>query len=359
MKKRNDSPIFEDLICWLKRKDAQRIHAFFSLRDYSTWMRVRPGWRPTLTNLNGHRKALREELIGPLFLRPSLKVRYERDCGRHRKDNALCCVEFHRKRLKRIPSGDLEAALKEFRADFQKALPGARFPFSWMIDHRDPVAKEWDELMARERELERQTKEALAVGDLPLEEVAEADEAARYMIDIEKRDLTWAKEMRSTNDRKRQYALRICGWLLMQLKAGRGRPGRHPKEFNVLVYHVIKKCTHRKLDWKRRAAGLDPSRRRKDGQFRLETDWKLVMFLLLDAHAHAHEFPELARFMSRHKRERAARALAKMQAWLLNIRKNFPAIHGWPMNKEGFPDPETGFRKFYVGEGGRLKLVQL
>lgn len=100
-------------------------------------------------------------------------------------------------------------------------------------------------------------------------------------------------------------------------------------------------------------------KRRKDGQHRLETDWKLVLFLMLDTHVHRHKLPEVARFVSHHRKEPAAFTLRKMQAWLLDIRKNFPPMHGWTMNKEGVLRPETGFRKLIVMADGTLRYIQL
>jgi len=385
----SDSPLFSDLLYWLEKKNTRRLRGFFPLRSYSTWMRTRPGWRPASTNLNKYREVIRRELIEPLFVLPRLRVRFESDIPGHRKDNAYCCIEFYRRQLRRARAADLEIVLGAFKEDFQRALPGAsRFPFSWMIDHRDPVAKEWDELVEREQDFDRKLKlDYRDAHGAELHELAERDEAANWAFDREEKDLTWARDLGLSNERKRGYALRYCEWLLGLMKAARGKPGRHPKEFNVLVYHVIKKCTTRKLNWKWRAAGLDPyvyrnrktlehqdqglaidpnlaaaaaPQKRKDRQHRLETNWKLVMFLLLDLHVHGHEFPELARFISRHKRGRADVALRSLQAWLLNIRKNFPRkIHGWPMNKEGFPEPETGFRKAIITDEGSLRIVQL
>ena len=379
MPKASNSPLFKDVISWLEKKNVARLRAFFPLGTYRTWEREYLGGHfkdvPYTTRveftaegprviyrksiLDELRGAIRKELAEPLFLSPGLNVRFEAEIRRRRQDNAYCCLEFYRRQLARVRGADLETCLCAFKEDFHAALPGARFPFSWMIDHRDPAAKEWDELEKHKADFNRRINQEFQGSAVSLDELAERDGAAQRAFQRKAKDLAWVSDMALSRGLKRTYALHYCEWLLTILKFNRGKPGRHPKEFNVLVYHVIRKCTGRKLDWKRRAAGLSCDVMRKDGQHRLETDWKLVTFLLLDLHIHTHRIPEIARFIASHKREPAPAVFKKMQAWLLNIRKNFPPIHGWPMNKEGFPEPETGFRKLAVTEDGRLRFIRL
>jgi hypothetical protein len=264
-------------------------------------------------------------------------------------------VEFYRKHLEKIPAADLKKTLRDFQRDLKNAAPGVKFPFSWIVNDQNPVASELAELNERMAKFERGMPELAST--LSVKEL-DTPIAQKEMMEAENRDLLWASDLaKALDERKRRYVLDRCAQLLATMKWAQGKPGRHPKEFNVLVYHIIKRCTHWKIDWKRRASGLDPYKRRKDGQHRLETDWKLVMFLLLDLHVHQHKLPEVARFISRHKKEPASMALRKMQAWLLNIRKNFPPMHGLTMNTEGVPRPETGFRKLIVGDDGRLLHV--
>lgn len=376
---RSDSPLFIDVIHWLEKKSAARLRTFFPLGTYRTWEREYLGGmfkdspyttRMQFTDegprvvyrkskLDELREAIRKDLVEPLFLSPGLNVRFDADIRRHRNDNAFCCLEFYRRQLAKARAADLEIVLGAFGEDFKRALPGARFPFSWMVDHRDPAAKEWGELMKREADFDQRMKLALRDSRGVPDELVERDGAASWAFDREKKDLTWVRDLGISNDRKRGYALRYCEWLLFLMKTARGKPGQHPKEFNVLVYHVIKKCTTWKLDWKRRAAGLECYVMRKDGQHRLETDWKLVMFLLLDLHVHTRKIPDIGRFIASHKKLPASQAFGKMQAWLLNIRKNFPPLHGWPMNKEGFPIPETGFRKLAATDEGGMRFIRL
>jgi hypothetical protein len=361
----SDSPLFVDALSWIKKKHMTRLRPFFALDPYLAYIVnidfSTPGPAPRVisrkSTLDKHREEIRTELVEPLFDRPGLKVQYEANCWQHRKDNAYCCVEFHRKRIEKVPARDLKAALEEFRSDWKKALRGACFPFDWIIDRRDPVAKEQaelDERLARFRkEIQRRKDEA--VSNRELNPIVEEWDAMEGWAEIQNKDLAWAHRLSEAgNEIKRQYILDMCKVpLLLMMEWARGKPGRHPKEFNVLVYHIIKKCTHWKFDKYHKYI------MRKDGQHRLMTDWKFAMFLLLDAHVHVHEFPELTQFISRNRRTPATRALANMQIWLLNIRKNFPPLHGWPMNREGVPLPETGFRKLIVKPDGGLKGIHL
>jgi hypothetical protein len=375
--KLSDSPLLSTLVSWVEKKDTEHLRDFFPLGAYSTWERVRGGKfkeAPYIiqvvfaadgprvvsrkSNLDERRGAI-QAILADLYLHPGLNVRFEPDCRRHRKDNAYSCVEYHQKRLKKIPVSELKNALREFQSDFGAAAPGCPFPFSWILNDENPVAKEMDEL--NKRILQIETEELRLASSVASVKELDGLIAEEDMLEWKRRDLKWADDLaRAVGERKRHYVLDVCTRLLWMMKWARGKPGRHPKEFNVFVYHVIKECTSWKFDWKRRAAGLsDPYKYRRDDQHRLETEWKLVLFLMLDTHVHQHKLPELARFISIHRKEPAATALRKMQAWLLNIRKNFPPMHGWTMNKGGVPRPKTGFRKLTVGADGSLKGVSL
>lgn len=367
------------MVNWVEKKDVRRLRVFFPLGTYRTWEREHLGGKlkdiPYTTRINFTddgprviyrrsrldelRDTVRKDLVEPLFMMPSLALRSESNPGRHRKSNAYCCMEFYRRQLAKARPSDLESILRAFREDFGSALPDARFPFSWMIDHRDPAAKESDELEKHRADFNRRVNQELQGSAVSLDELAERNEAAQSAFQRRAKDLVWVSDMALSRGLKRTYALHYCEWLLAVLRFSRGKPGRHPKEFNVLVYHIIKKCTHFKLSRKRQAAGLDAYIMRTDGQHRLETDWRLVIFLLLDLHLHAYGIPEVARFVASHRREPAPAAFKKMQAWLLNIRKNFSPFHGWPMNKEGYPEPETGFRKVAVTAEGGLRSIRL
>lgn len=300
--------------------------------------------------------ALKEEIhsdiVLPLFRRPALNVRFEAVSRRHRRDNSYCCVEYHRKLIKRASAQDLEALLKDFKSDWDAALPGSRFPFDWIIAHRDPGARRQAEIneQARryEEEINRLAKEA-PIGELDqlIQELDEKEDWKRNQ-DEQLARAHWFADAR--RELWRQYVLDITARFLLIMKWARGKPGRHPKEFNVLVYHIIKRCTRRKY-------GKDQKpRMRKDGQHRLETNWDLIVAVLLDIHMNMHEFPELARFIARNKRRRTAVAVRNLKAWLLNIRKNFPPIKGWAF-RQGFDG--VGLHKLIVTDNGDFKGVKL
>jgi len=154
------------------------------------------------------------------------------------------------------------------------------------------------------------------------------------------------KKERYTLDQIIETSERILNWL----KTARGKPGRHPKPFNVLVYHLINKRTKRKVDENRNPVY------HKDGQHKLERDWKLILFLILDIHLHRKELPELRKFISENKNKSAHKALRALKEKLWNTYKNFPPLEGWPFPRKAY---ETGFRKLIVADDGRLHIVSL
>lgn len=363
--KRN-SPLFADLISWIETKRTRRLRAFFPLDDYSTWRRIAGKKHVVLRRLDAWRRIISRDLVEPLFLKKGLKVQDEDSCRQHRKGNLVCCLEYHRGKLRGAAGGDLERALKEFRADFQKAAPRLGFP-SWLIDGRDPLAEELAELEKKRAELDAAFRRFMDENSVALwdAEIENAREPAEWALGKKGTDLEWTREhWVASSEGRHRYAIHFCDQLLWRLKFARGKRGRQPEPFNVLFYHLIKMSTWPK--WASDQSGPIPLGfrppnyvYRKDGQRKLETDWALALFLLLDLHLHAHRLPAIAEFISAHRKEPAAAALKKLQTRLLGIYKNFPRIHGWPMNREGFPEPETGYRKAIVTDDGALRIVQL
>lgn len=363
--KRN-SPLFGDLVSWIERKRTRQLRAFFPLDGYSTWRRIAVKKHVVLRRLDDWRRVISQDLVEPLFLNKGLKVQDEDSCRQHRKGNLVCCLEYHRGKLKGAAGGDLERTLKEFRADFQKAAPRLGFP-SWLIDGRDPLAEELGELEKKQAELDATFRRFIDENSAALwnDEIENEYEPAERALGQKRADAEWArKQWVASSGGKQRYAIYFCDQVLWRLKFARGKRGRQPEPFNVLVYHLIKMSTRPK--WAQDQSGPIPLGfrppnylYRKDGQRKLETDWALVLFLLLDLHLHAHRLPALAKFISAHRNEPVAAALKKLQTRLLGIYKNFPRIHGWPMNREGFPEPETGYRKAIVTDDGALRIVQL
>jgi hypothetical protein len=145
----------------------------------------------------------------------------------------------------------------------------------------------------------------------------------------------------------------MIGWLkrfIEWLKPARGCRGVHPKPFNVFIYHLINRCT----TWKRDKNRVDIFRR--DGQHRLERDWDLILFLLLDIHVHQAKLPGLDKFIAKNARRPAAEALRILKKRLWDIYKNFPAKDGWPFERQ---ITEIGFRKLIVDNNGKLRIIRL
>jgi hypothetical protein len=235
-----------------------------------------------------------------------------------------------------------------------------------MIDHQDPVAKEWDELMRHEQELEAKFK--IDVDMTPVHDwdpIINKQEAAKDWIKRETKDLIWARGYLASNDKMKNYAVRYCEDLLRWMKSGRGKSGRHPEPYNVLIYQLIRKLTTWKQNWKRRKAGLDfyvyHKKGKRTGQHRLETNWQLLLYLLLELHLHSKGLPGIKSFMGKYIKKPARMALQALKTDLKNRYKNFPPIHGWYGNRtfEGFPEPETGFRKIILDDNGGLRMVRL
>jgi len=118
-------------------------------------------------------------------------------------------------------------------------------------------------------------------------------------------------------------------------------------------FPIINKCTRWKLDKNRNYVY------RRDGQHRLERNWALILYLLLDVHVHQVKFPELEKFIMKNARRPASAALQALKKKLWDIYKNFPPLHGRSIQEEGLPRPETGFRKLIVSDDGRLQIIWL
>ncbi len=345
-------PLFETIVEWIGHKRVHQLRAFFSLRDYSTWIRVKHKKYWSLINLGDLYAEISTNLLDPLYWKRGVAIQDQDNCREHRRDNLFCCVEYHRSRIRRAAAKDFESAVKEFRADFQRAAPGAAFP-NWIIDGSDPLAGEIARLEEKNREFQERIRQTVLDTPVKLlngDEVYENLEAWEKCITDEKRDIMKASTKILSPNSRRKYALGFCDSLLSMMKFARGKRGRRHQPFNVLVYRLIMLQTRWRLDKNRNYVF------RKDGQHRLETDWRLIIFLLLDIHLHQQTFPELEQFLAPLKKEPAEKGLKKMQTWLLNIYKNFPALDGCPFERK---IPEAGFRKLIVSGDGRLKAIRL
>jgi hypothetical protein len=365
---KRDSPQFSELLFWLKKKDIQELQRFFPLRAWMRrtlvpnvdgmlreksvekrfyWEKIKYKKYLSYIDLDVLRAKLKSELIDPLFLKPGLNIKDEDDAYRHRKDNLFSLTEILYRDLK-DESKDLQKTIADYHRDVQKFLPGIGTPLRWVFGKTDSQ---------KEHELRRNIEKLS-------EEIEKISKACRKLNDnildrafhdwrvrLDRRDEDFlAKRYVELPEIKRMMAINEVGGILAYLRAARGKPGRHPKPFNVFVYHLINKCTRRKWDKNRRYIF------RRDGQHRLERDWNLILFLLLDVHVHQTELPELERFISKNARRPVLEVLQILKKRLWDIYKNFAPHEGW-----SFPRrlDETGFRKLVVGDDGRLQIIQL
>jgi hypothetical protein len=251
----------------------------------------------------------------------------------------------------------IRAILERFSSDFRRAAPGANFPFSWIFsaDSTKKGYRLWQEIeeleekiTALEKGMENTVRESTFDEALDNRQKRDWDQLQREKTDRES-DVYMAEA--TAGDQKRlEYLIKNTGYLFEYLKAARGKPGRHPKPFNVLVYHLIKLKTSWKRDLNRGPIY------RKPGIHKLETNWRLICFMLLYIHLHIYQFPEIRKFISVHKKEPVAQALKEMRIWLLNIYKNFRPID--PHEFETYIE-ETGFKKLIVTDSGKLRIVSL
>lgn len=250
-------------------------------------------------------------------------------------------------------------------------MPSVDFPFSWMLDSQE-LSEEEKNIRTKVRSLRQEgiQKELKRLN----EEMAENEQRRESFIDDIIEQILTEKWRRIYNEigkkkikidrlKKKGYILsqkldmsivlseRILSWL----KIARGKPSSHPKPFNVFVYHVINKCTHWKINENRKHVFHKTGKRK--GQHKLERDWKLILYLILDIHIHRKELPYLRKFISENKNKSAHEALKllKEKLWW-NIYKNFPQLDGWPFSRK---IDETGFRKLIVNDDERFEIVWL
>ena len=348
------SPLFSKLVLCLKKKNVQELGKIFPLKSIDTWVRVRHEKFYSTINLFKVKKEIYSNLVDPLFLKPSINIRDEDSPHRHRKDNLFCCIEGLirelRKANKKGAHDEFEIILQQFEANFKKIAPGALCPFVWILkpstDETPPKLRQrLDELIERQDGIDK-ARDSLIEGSL---DEYLGKNWTRLQKEKETVEFELYRKKRDVPDQRITLMLDMAEGFLRWLKWGRGKPGRHPKPFNVFVYHLINRCTTWKLDKNRRDV------MRHDGQHRLERDWDLILFLLLDVHTHRARLPELDRFISQNGKKMAHEALRILKKRLWDIYKNFPPKDGWSHERKIL---ETGFRKLIVSDG-KLKIVRL
>jgi hypothetical protein len=113
-------------------------------------------------------------------------------------------------------------------------------------------------------------------------------------------------------------------------------------------FYKLEKCENRHIRLVRSNRG--------ERQYRLEKNWRLILFLILDIHLHMKELQKIKEFISQHRNRPADEALRNLKQKLLDIYKNFPPLDGWAFE---YRIDETGFRKLIVKDDGEMKIVRL
>ena len=358
---KRDSPPFCELLSWLKKGDVQSLGRVFPLREWTRhradgkitgkrlyWDRIKHRKYLSHIDLDEFRVKLKTELVDPLFLKPGIKIKDE---DKRRKDNLFSLTEALYYNL-RDEEKDLRKTIEDYHQNFREFFPQIKSkPFYWVLTKSDDriereLRKNLDELGSRIEDIWQLCRR---LNDDLLEKTFQ-----NWRVFLNEQDEDFlARRHVEPPDMKRKMAVDEAQKILDYLRSARGKPGRHPKPFNVLVYHLINWCTTWKLDKNRQYVF------RSDGQHRLERDWGLILFLLLDVHVNYCPLRELDKFITKNAKKPAPQALRSLKKKLWDIYKNFPPLHGWPMQKEGIPSPETGFRKLIVTDDGNLRIVRL
>jgi hypothetical protein len=365
--KRN-SPLFEDLLRSLRKRDVARLSKFFPLVNASTWLDVH-GKRRKLRDLDELRSEITEQIVSPLYKWQGVNVRDEDKPELHAKENLFCRVELLLRNLRKMEADDgaeeshFEKALSIFHRDWKKLVPGVIEPFAWALDRSTEGTGRIIQAQLSETEAHIQKLDGLlddmASGVVLIEAEGPTHPVNTRMGLIEDRERLKMKARRAASWKRKLLKVidQIEVQMMPYLKFARGKRGRHPHPYNVLVYHLIRKITLRKISWKQREAGLEPYIFRKDGRYRLETDWQLVIFLLLEIHIGVVRIHELDGFIRVFAKRSIAVAMRALKTDLWNRYKNFRPLHAQPGLRRR-PD-ETGFKKLVITSKGTLRIIAL
>ena len=315
------------------------------------------------------RSEITEQIVNPLYKWQGVTVRDEDKPELHAKENLFCRVELLLHNLRKMEADDgaeeslFEKALSIFHRDWKKLAPGVIEPFAWALDRSTEGTGRIIQAQLSETEAHIQKLDGLlddmASGAVLVEAEGPTHPVNARMGLIEDRERLKMKARRAASWKRKLLKVidQIEVQMMPYLKFARGKRGRHPHPYNVLVYHMIRKVTHRKISWKRREAGLEPYVFRKDRQHRLETDWQLVIFLLLEIYVHDVRIHELTDFIKVYLKQPASIATRALKTDLWNRYKNFRPLQARPGLRRT-PD-ETGFRKLVVTDKGTLRIIAL
>ncbi len=328
-----NSPLFIDVVNAVKKGDRTQVEEFLGLNPRA-WPDIKKKKREII-----------RELIDPLYMKKGIDVQDEDNPSRHAKANLYCRLELLLRELCKIEKDNqaqesqFERSILSFHRDWRRLAPGAAEPFAWALAKPKNNAERMIQYKIDKIEAEIEKFNNIL------------DNQVKWDIYVE--DLYFRQQQREKNlaglkENARQFLVwriklakiinQIEKSMIPYFKLARGKRGKHPHPYNVLVYHLIRKATRWKLDRKRNYV------LRKDGQHRLKTDWPLVIFLLLDIHFHSTRIPELIKFIGTHAKQPAEKAMRTLKNNLLSRYKNFRPIDGWPFECL-YKDKELGTAK--------------
>jgi len=354
LSKRN-SPLFSELLSWVKNDDPRALEFFFKnagfgflpLKSVEIYEPIKNKGYRILEVCKGDKcfLAIKKDLFDRLFLKPGINVKDEDAPEKHLKDNLYYRTEYFLKLLKK-DSGDVNKLLLDFKKDFQKLAPGARFPFENFLNPPQEsvfeLRKEYEKTTDQLEKILSNFERLFDQGLIPPGKV-DSLQSEKYRLERKKE----IKEITLKTQILQWEIIRLAESFLKWLSIARGKPGRHPKPFNVLVYHLINRFTSRKIKNGKLSY-------RKEGLCRLERDWRFILFYLIKFHQ-IKGFPELNQFINQNKSKPASKVLRLLRKKLWDLYKNFPPKEGWIFQGRLL---KTGFRKLIVDEG-RLKIIYL
>jgi len=354
LSKRN-SPLFFELLYWIENNDPRALKFFFKSPNNPrlNFPKLIKVYAPIKDKkIEIHRidfsfEGIKEGLFKPLFLKKGINVRDEDAPQKHLKDNL-----FYRTRdfVSRLEKGkeNMNSLLLEYKKDFLRLAPGAKFPLDVFLapppESMLELRKELDALLGKKEKIDSRIDFLLKKELISPEYYSELSQKIE---ELEKKKR--AKEMFLSHGRLYSVLLDQANFFLTYISFARGKSGRHPKPFNVFVYHLINRFTFWKTKSGKKIYLKDGQRRR------LERWWEYIILYLLKCYT-IKKIPELDKFVQQNKSKPAAAAIRLLRKRLWDIYKNFPPMQGWAKERHSL---KTGFWKLYVGDGGLLRVISL
>jgi hypothetical protein len=351
---RRNSPLFSELLSWVKNDDPRALKFFFRSLDNPrlNLPKLIKIYAPIEDRkIEIHRidfsfEGIKKRLFEPLFIKKEINVRDEDAPLKHLKDNLFYRTKDFVDKLKKDPK-DYNKILIEYKKDFLKLAPGAKFPFDVFLtpppESTLELRKKLDALLAKKEAIDSRIDYLLKnelINPQYYQELSQEIENLK-----KKRRI---KEMFLSPDYLYSTLLDQAKSFLDYISFARGEPGRHPKPFNVFIYHLINRFTF----WKSKNGKKFYL---KDGRRRLERYWEYILIYLLKFHT-LKNLPELDKFIRQNKSKPALAAVRLLRKRLWDLYKNFPQMEGRVTERRLL---KTGFWKLYVDNNGQLRIISL